>query len=75
MFVASVRHKPPIGNIPACAALWRNAGRTMGAKEAETLEQDDKRYRACFGAHAANEPFFAGLTNEAQRLVDRLAGR
>ena len=36
--------------------------------------EDDKDYRACFNAHAPKERFFAGLTKEAQSLVDRLAG-
>jgi len=37
-------------------------------------EQGDKDYRACFNEHAPREPFFAGLTKEAQDLVNRLAG-
>jgi len=71
VFVASVRHKPPVGKIPACGAIWAKAKREQAA---EALEQDDKDYRACFNAHAPKERFFAGLTNEAQSLVNRLAG-
>ena len=37
-------------------------------------EQGDKDYRACFNERAPREPFFAGVTREAQDLVDRLAG-
>jgi hypothetical protein len=72
VFVASIRRKPPIDTIPACRALWTKA---KGEQAAEASEQGDKDYRACFSAHAAKEPFFAGLTREAQGLVDRLAGR
>ena len=71
VFVASIRHKPPIGKIPACGAIWAKAKREQAA---EALEQGDKDYRACFNAHAPKERFFAGLTKEAQSLVDRLAG-
>ena len=71
VFVASIRHKPPIGKIPACGAIWAKAKREQAA---ETLEQGDKDYRACFNAHAPKERFFVGLTKEAQSLVDRLAG-
>ena len=40
----------------------------------QAREQGDKDYRACFNERAPREPFFAGLTKEAQDLVDRLAG-
>jgi hypothetical protein len=72
VFVASIRRKPPIGQIPACRALWTKAKHEQAT---EAPEQGDKAYRACFSAHAAKEPFFAGLIREAQSLVDRLAGR
>ena len=71
VFVASIRHKPPIGKIPACGSIWAKAKREQAA---EALEQGDKDYRACFNAHAPKERFFAGLTKEAQSFVDRLAG-
>ena len=53
------------------SAIWAKAKREQAA---EALEQGDKDYRACFNAHAPKERFFAGLTKEAQSLVDRLAG-
>ena len=69
VFVAEI-HRKPIGKIPACAAIS-----TKGKpKETEAEEQADRDYRACFNAHAPKESFFAGLTKEAQSLVDRLAG-
>lgn len=71
VLVGSIRHRPPIGKIPACAAMWVKAKREQAA---EALEHGDKDYRACFSAHAPNERFFTGLTKEAQSLVDRLAG-
>jgi hypothetical protein len=71
VFVASIRHKPPIAKIPACGTIWAKAKREQAAA---ALEQGDQDYRACFNAHAPKESFFAGLTDEAQSLVDRLAG-
>jgi hypothetical protein len=71
VLVASIRHRPPIGKIPACVGIWAKAKREQTA---EALEQGDTDYRACFGGHAPNERFFAGLIKEAQSLVDRLAG-
>jgi hypothetical protein len=37
-------------------------------------EQGHRDFLACFNARAPKERFFAGLTKEAQSLVDRLAG-
>jgi hypothetical protein len=68
-FVAEIRRKP-IGKIPACEALWAKAKRA--GPDAE--EEADRDYRACFNARAPKERFLAGLTEEAQTLVDRLAG-
>jgi hypothetical protein len=71
VLVGRIRHRPPIGEIPACGPIWAKAEREQAT---ETLEQGDKDYRACFSTHAPNERFFAGLTKEAQSLVNRLAG-
>jgi hypothetical protein len=71
VFVASIRRKPPIGKLPACGAIWSKAKREQAA---ETEEQGDRDYRACFNAHAPKEHFFPDVTKEAQSLVDRLAG-
>jgi hypothetical protein len=63
-------HRKPLGKIPACEALWAKAKRA--GPDAE--EGADRDYRACFNARASKERFLAGLTEEAQTLVDRLAG-
>ena len=64
VLAASIRHKPPIGKIPVCGALWAKAKREQVA---EALEQGDKDHRACFNAHAPKEHFLAGLTNTKTR--------
>jgi hypothetical protein len=38
----------------------------------QAQDQGDRDARACFNAHAPKQSFFAGLTKEAQSLVDRL---
>jgi hypothetical protein len=42
-------------------------------KRDQAEDQGDRDARACFNAHAPKQSFFAGLTKEAQSLVDRLA--
>jgi len=69
VLIASVGRKTPIGKIPACEPIWARAQRNQADVE-DPIERD---YRACFSAHAPKERYFAGLTREAQSLVDRLA--
>ena len=68
--VAGVRRETPVAKIPACAPIWARAQR----KQADVDDPVERDYRGCFSARAAKERFFDGLTQEAQRLVDRLAG-
>ena len=70
VLIAGVRRKTPVGNIAACAPIWAK----VHDKYADVDGLVAKNYRACFRARAPKESFYAGLTKEAQGLVDRLAG-
>jgi len=57
-------------------AEYRASGlknRKLVEESFQALDQGDRDARACFNARAPKESFFAGLTKEAQSLVDRLA--
>jgi hypothetical protein len=70
VFVGNVNLKAAVGEILACEAIWTKAQE----KHPEALEQVERDYRACASARAHKERSFAAVTQEAQNLVDRLAG-
>jgi hypothetical protein len=70
VFVGKVNLKAALGEIFVCEAIWTKAQE----KHPEALEQVERDYRACTNARAHKERSFAGVTKEAQNLVDRLAG-
>lgn len=90
LFIASAPAKAKISADPICEKTWRDyeakynkafedyqASRNEKAfeKSSKLQEEGSAAFRRCFAERAKKEPFFAELTQEAQKLADRLAGK